>query len=118
MNELKPIIALWDNYYNVINLGGCDIDSHSKTICKLQNGDFNFKEIKEKYKLVQLIEIIAVTIYNKKNYVDKYNTNKIYNDEELNYCSRIINCFCKEIFEDEYEENVTNKMLELFLGFE
>ena len=108
MDELKKVISLWNNYFAILHVNEYEFDKYLKIVNKLRNNNLDFIKNNEKKHLLELLEILSETIYNYKNFVEKYDdsykrTEENYEDE-LNYCSRVINYLENEIIND--SENV------------
>lgn len=118
--EIKEFITIWDNYYNILPINVYEYDKYVNIIIKLRKECE--LEFKEKKIFIGLIEIMGDAIYIINNCADKYESNygtsyyqqtKIYEEQELNCCSRLVNYLEEEIRHQENEYNtVTKKFLE------
>ena len=95
--SIKDFLTIWNNYY-MLSIPSYEFDNFIIIIEKLRQK--SKLEIQEKKKFVELIELIADTIYDINNcadkYESKYGTNyyqqtKKYEEPELNCCSYLIN---------------------------
>lgn len=104
---IEEFIIIWNNYNNVISIQPNEFDKFIKIINKLRQK--SKLEIQEKYIFIELIEIMADTIYN--DYVNKYDSTyyqqtKKYEEPELNCCSELLNYLETEVcrdLENEYD---------------
>ena len=119
MTELiEEFIGVWNNNFNMLPIQEYEYDKFVNVINKLRNK--SILDIPEKKIFIELIEIIAETIYTINNCADKYETTyyqrtKIYDEPELNCCSNLLNYLESEIscdFENEYDIAFTKQYLE------
>lgn len=95
MKELiEQFIGIWTNYANMLSVQPCHFDIYVKIIHKLKN--IKELDIEEKKTLMKMIELVADTIYHLKNGEDKYGIDyyqpsKMYDEPELNSCSKLLN---------------------------
>lgn len=92
--ERNEIITIWNEYHNMLSVNSYEYEKYITIINKLIKEDE--LEFQEKRTFIDLIQLMADTIYNVNNGVDKYGTTyyqqtKIYEEPELNCCSRVIN---------------------------
>lgn len=118
--SIKEFLTIWNNYY-MLSIPSYEFDNFIIIIEKLRQK--SKLEIQEKKKFVELIELIADTIYDINNcadkYESKYGTNyyqqtKKYEEPELNCCSHLINYLESEIerdLENEYDIAFTKSLL-------
>ncbi len=120
VEELKKFVTLWHDYFALLPMNDYEFDQYLKIINKLRNNDMKFNDAKENKNFIILIEIMAQSIYNYKKYDDKYDDEyyhqtKLYDDDELNYCSRILNYledYTISELENAYDEAFTNSILD------
>ena len=99
MTELvQEFINIWINNCNMLSVQPNEFDKFIKIIDKLRKK--NKLEIEEKKTFIELIELMADTIYTINNYADKYESkygtnyyqqSKKYEESELNCCSNLLN---------------------------
>ena len=122
MEELiEEFIIIWNNYCNMLSIQANDFDKFIKIINKLRQK--SKLEIQEKNIFIELIEIMADTIYTINNCADKYESKygttyyqqtKKYEEPELNCCSNLINYLESELcwdLENEYDIAFTKSLL-------
>ena len=122
MTELiEEFITIWDNYSNMLSIQANDFGKFIIIINKLRQK--SKLEIQEKQIFIELIELIADTIYTINNCADKYESKygatyyqqtKKYEEPELNCCSNLINYLESELFwdlENEYDIEFTKSLL-------
>ena len=119
--SIKEFITIWNDYNNMLSIQPYEFDKFLNLINKLKNT--SVLDIKEKKIFIELIEIMADTIYTINNCVDKYETKyettyyqqtKIYDEPELNCCSNLLNYLESEIswdLENEYDIAFTKQYL-------
>ena len=119
--EMKEFITIWNNYFSILPINDYEYDKYVNIIIKLRKE--SELEFKEKKIFIELLEIMGNTIYTINNCADKYESKygttyyeqtKIYEEQELNYCSRLMN-YLEEIIrhsENEYNTAVTKQFLE------
>lgn len=121
MSELlEEFIILWNNYNDMLSIHANDFDKFIIIINKLKQK--SKLEIKEKQTLIELIELMADTIYTNNNCAYKYKSihgtthyqqTKKYEEHELNCCSNLINYLESELcwdFENEYDIAFTKSL--------
>lgn len=110
MTELvEEFINIWNNNANTLSIQPYEFDKFVNIINKLRKK--SKLDIQEKKIFIELIEIMAETIYRINNCADKYGTTyyrqtKIYDEPELNCCSNLLNNLESEIcwdLENEYD---------------
>jgi len=115
---IEEFINIWINNYNMIsNIQPYDFNKFIKIIDKLRKK--SKLEIEEKITFIELIELMADTIYTINNCADKYGTTyyqqtKKYEESELNCCSNLLNYLESELYwnlEDEYDIAFTKSIL-------
>ena len=92
---IEEILIIWNNYNNMLSIQANDFD-----------------------KFIELIELMADTIYTINNCADKYGTTyyqqtKKYEEPELNCCSNLINYLESELYwdlENEYDNAFTKSL--------
>lgn len=108
MTELvEEFINIWNDNFNMLSIQPNELDPFIKIIDKLRK---NIKlEIKEQKTFIQLIELMAETIYTINDCADKYESkygtnyyqqSKKYEEPELNCCSNLLNYLETEIYGD------------------
>lgn len=115
--SIKYFLTIWNNYNNMLSIQANELDNFIIIIEKLRQK--NKLEIEEKRIFVELIDLIADTIYATNNCAYKYGTTyyqvtKKYNEPELNCCSDLINHFESEIdwdLENKYDIAFTKSLL-------
>ena len=116
MTELvEEFITIWNN--NMLFIQAHDFDKFTIIINKLKKK--SKLEIQEKKIFIELIELMADTIYTINNCADKYGTTyyqqtKKYEESELNCCSNLLNYLESELYwnlEDEYDIAFTKSIL-------
>lgn len=109
MTELiEEFIDIWNDNYKMLSIQPYKFEKFVNVVNKLKNK--NVLDIQEKKIFIELIEIMAETIY-AINCVNKYGTTyyqqtKIYDEPELNCCSNLLNNLESEIcydLENEYD---------------
>lgn len=119
MTELiEDFINIWNNNYIMLPIQDYEFGKFVKIINKLRKKS-NF-DIPEKKIFIELIEIMAETIYTINNCADKYETTyyqqtKIYDEPELNCCSNLLHYLETELSYDSehnYDIAFTNQGLE------
>jgi len=122
MTELvEEFINIWNNNANMLSIQPYEFDKFKNIINKLRKK--SRLDIQEKKIFIELIEIMAETIYGINNCADKYETKygttyyqqtKIYDEPELNCCSNLLNNLESEIcwdLENEYDIEFTKQYL-------
>jgi hypothetical protein len=95
MTELiEDFINIWNNNYIMLPVHDYEFGKFVKIINKLRKK--SKLDISEKKIFIKLIEIMAETIYTINNCADKYENTyyqqtKIYDESELNCCSKLLN---------------------------
>ena len=111
MTELiEEFINVWNDNCNMISIQQNDFNKFINVINKFKKK--SCLDIQEKKIFIELIEMIADTIYIVDNCVDKYETTyyqqtKIYDEPELQCCSNLLNKLESEIawdLENEYDK--------------
>ena len=114
--DLQQFVLLWNSYNELSPMNECKNYKHKRIINKLQNNDFNFNDTKEKEQFIKLTEILTETIYNNKNcfekYGEKYRPSKVYEEEELNYCSDVYYYLIFQVNCDTNHQNDFNRQCE------
>lgn len=110
--DITKLITLLNNYYSVLPIN--ELKNHTTIINELRLKNLDVNKIK-KTELLQLVEVIADTIYTEKKCVDKYHIDyyqqtKIYDEPELNYCSDFMTYLQHEIEWD--NENAYDKVFQ------
>jgi hypothetical protein len=91
---IEDFITIWTNKCNMLPIQPYEFDTYKKLIDKLRkNAELTFEE---KRTFVDLIELMADTIYAIDNCANKYGIDyyqetKKYDEPELNCCSNLIN---------------------------
>ncbi len=103
--NLKKFISIWNSYNIYLPINEFEFDKYLKIINKLRNNNENFDKIEEKMDFIELVEIMADTIYTicdcaDKYEIDYYQRTKTYDETELNYCSSILDYLENKIFND------------------
>jgi hypothetical protein len=108
MKELmKEFITIWNKYLNILSLNCYEFDKYVNIINKIINECELELEIKDIKIFIELIEIMGDSIYILNNCPDKYESKygityydktKIYEEQELNCCSRLINYLEEDIY--------------------
>ncbi len=114
MEELiKEFLTIWDTYFNMISIQPNDFKKFIMFVIKLRQK--SKLEIQEKKIFIELIELVADTVYTINNCADKYESKygttyyqqtKNYEEPELNTCSNLINYLESELcwdLENEYD---------------
>ena len=110
----EEFITIWNTYCHSLSVQS---DKFVLIINKLiQKSKLS---IQEKKIFIELIELMADTIYTIKNCADKYGTTyyqqtKKYEEPELNCCSNLLNFLESDLFwdrEDEYDISFTKYLL-------
>ena len=117
MTELvEEFINIWNNYCNMLSIQVYEFDQFIKIIDKLR--EKTKLETQEKKIFIELIELMADTIYTINNCADKYESKygttyyqqtKKYEEPELNCCSNLLNNLDTEIcwdLENEYDQAI------------
>lgn len=95
---IEEFLIIWNTYFNLISIQPNDFDKFIIIINKLRQK--SKLEIQEKKIFIELIELMADTIYTINNCADKYESKygttyyqqtKKYEEPELNCCSNILN---------------------------
>ena len=116
MTELiEKFINIWYDNCKVLSVQPCEFEKFVDLINKLRNK--SRLGVQEKKIFIELIEIMAETIYTINNCADKYGTTyyqqtKIYDEPELNCCSNLLNNLESEIchdLENDYDIAVTKQ---------
>ena len=117
----EEFMIIWDNYNNMLSVQANEFDKFIIIINKSRQK--SKLEIPEKRIFIELIELIADTIYTINNcadkYESKYGTNyyqqrTTYDEPELNCCSNLLNYFESELYwdlENEYDIAFTKDIL-------
>lgn len=122
MTELiEEFINIWDDNCNILSIQTNDFIKYVCVINKLRKkSELN---IQEKQTFIDLISMMADTIYTINNCADKYKTKygttyyqqtKTYEEPELNCCSNLLTNLESELcwdLENEYDIAVTEKYL-------
>lgn len=117
--QSKEFINIWNKYYTMIHVNEYDFRKYTIIIDKLRK-EIELKTIDDKKTFIELIETMAYTIYTVENFAYKYGLSyykqtKIYDEPELNYCSKLIfileNAIERELI-DNYDIEFTNQFLE------
>ena len=107
---IEEFITIWNTYCHLLSVQS---DKFVLIIHKLKQN--STLETQEKKILIELIELMADTIYTIKNCVDKYESKhganyyrqtKKYDEPELNCCSNLLNSLESDLFwdrEDAYD---------------
>jgi len=101
MTELiEEFINIWNKNWNMISIQCCEFDKFIKIIDKLKKK--SKLEIQEEKIFIELIELMAYTIYGINNCEDKYENSdyqqsKNYEEPELNCCSNLLNYLKSEM---------------------
>lgn len=104
---MEQFITLWNDYRAVLPINEYEFDKYMKIITKLRNQD-EF-DIQDKQVFIELIDIMAETIYTTNSCADKYETKygttyyqqtRVYEEPELNYCSELLTKIQNEIMRD------------------
>ena len=110
---IEEFIIIWNNNSNMLSIQANDFDKFIIIINKLRQK--NKLEIQDKKIFIELIELMADTIYTINNCADKYESKygttyyqqtKKYEEPELNCCSNLINYLESELcwdLENEYD---------------
>jgi hypothetical protein len=118
---IEEFIIIWNNNSNMLSIQANDFDKFIIIINKLRQK--NKLEIQEKKIFIELIELMADTIYTINNCADKYESKygttyyqqtKKYEEPELNCCSNLINYLESELcwdLENEYDIAFTKSLL-------
>jgi hypothetical protein len=118
---VEEFINIWNNNANMLSIQPYEFDNFVNIINKLRKK--SRLDIQEKKIFIELIEIMAETIYEINNCDDKYETKygttyyqqtKIYDEPELNCCSKLLNNLESEIcweLENEYDIEFTKQYL-------
>jgi hypothetical protein len=114
MTELiTEFINIWRDNCNMLSIQPYEFEKFVNIINKLRNA--SRLEIQDKNTFIELIELMAETIYTINNCADKYEPKygttyyqqtKIYDEPELNCCSNLLNNLETEIcydLENEYD---------------
>ena len=114
MTELvEEFINIWKNNCNMLSVQDYEFEIFIKIIIKLK--EKSKLEIKEKKIFIELVELMADTIYKINNCADKYESkygtnyyqqSKKYEEPELNCCSNLLNYLESEMcrnLENEYD---------------
>lgn len=118
MAELvEEFINIWNDNCNILSIQPYEFEKFVNVINKLRNK--SKLDIQEKKIFIELIEIMAETIYTINNCADKYETTyyqqtKKYDEAELNCCSSLLNYLESEIYydlENKYDIAFTNQHL-------
>ena len=115
---IEEFINIWNDNSNMLPIQMHEFDKFENVINKLRKK--STLDIQQKKIFIELIEIMAKTIYTINNCADKYGNTyyqvtKIYDEPELNCCSNLINNLESEIYrdlEDEYDIAFTKQYLE------
>lgn len=113
---IEEILIIWNNYNNMLSIQANDFDKFIIIINKLRQK--SKLEFQEKNIFIELIELMADTIYTINNCADKYGTTyyqqtKKYEEPELNCCSNLINYLESELYwdlENEYDNAFTKSL--------
>ena len=117
---IEEFINIWINNCNMTSIQPPEFDKFIKIIDKLRKK--SKLEIEEKKTFIELIELMANTIYTINNfsnkYESKYRTNyyqqsKKYEEPELNCCSNLLNNLESEIYwdlENKYDLELTKTL--------
>lgn len=118
---IEEFIIIWNNNSNMLSIQANDFDKFIIIINKLRQK--NKLEIQGKKIFIELIELMADTIYTINNCADKYESKygttyyqqtKKYEEPELNCCSNLINYLESELcwdLENEYDIAFTKSLL-------
>lgn len=118
---IEEFIIIWNNYFSVIPIQPNELDKYIIIIKKLRQK--SKLEIQEKKIFIELIELMADSIYTINNCAEKYESKygttyyqqtKKYEETELNCCSNLINYLESELccdFENEYDIGFTKSVL-------
>lgn len=118
---IDEFLIIWDNNLNMLSVQPNDFDKFMTIINKLRQKIE--LEIKEKQIFIELLEIMADTIYVINNCADKYESKygttyyqqtKEYEEPELNYCSNLLNYLESELdrnLENEYDIAFTKSLI-------
>ena len=118
---IEEFIIIWNNNSNMLSIQANDFDKFIIIINKLRQK--NKLEIQDKKIFIELIELMADTIYTINNCADKYESKygttyyqqtKKYEEPELNCCSNLINYLESELcwdLENEYDIAFTKSLL-------
>ena len=113
---IEEFINIWINNCNILSIQPPEFDKFIKIINKLRKK--SKLEIEEKKTFIELIELMADTVYTINNCADKYGTNyyqqsKKYEEPELNCCSNLLNNLESEIYwdlENKYDLELTKTL--------
>ena len=117
---IEEFIIIWNNYNNMLSIQANDFDKFIIIINKLRQK--SKLEFQEKNIFIELIELMADTIYAINNCADKYESKygttyyqqtKKYEEPELNCCSNLINYLETELYRDlenEYDNAFTKSL--------
>ena len=118
--DITQFITIWNMDYDLIDESR---ERYMDFMLKLKGEPEITLELKDKILLLEVVDELAYNIYMQNYYADKYEdihgttyyqSTKIYDEPELNCCSRIINYLENDIeksLEDAYDEAVTNKWI-------
>ena len=118
---IEEFIIIWNNNSNMLSIQANDFDKFIIIINKLRQK--NKLEIQDKKIFIELIELMADTIYTINNCADKYESKygttyyqqtKKYEEPELKCCSNLINYLESELcwdLENEYDIAFTKSLL-------
>lgn len=100
---MDNFIEIWTNNANMLPIQYYEFDRFINIINKLKKK--SILNIQEKKIFIELLELMAETIYTINNYADKYGTTyyqqtKIYDEPELNCCSNLLHKLELEILEE------------------